>query len=51
MEELDRVEVAITTAEEPPPSVIEQMMPLIAMVMGIGLLGVMMGQLSGGMST
>ena len=49
MEELDRQQVVTLTVEEtPPPSAIEQMMPLIAMVMMVGIMTSMTGELGEG---
>ena len=48
--EVDRIEdiTAASSQEAPPPSAIEQMMPLIAMVMTITVLGAVMSSLGEG---
>ena len=45
MRELNRQTVTLTSSEAPPPSPIEQMMPLIGTVITVVMLGVMMGML------
>jgi len=43
MEELDRLTVTIAAEEAPLPSIWEQLAPLIAMVVGVMVMGAMMG--------